>query len=350
MQQDYPTDCDRDRETFFSTIKAGDIFFLILLLFFLSMSMETVIRQSGLCAIYYGQETFQQMIQEAKGDGPSLSRTKLTLWSTGIAYPVLALLFPLIFKLRTGLPISLMGIHRQNLGKTLRLALGGFLTLLPATYLLQAIVVLTLKQTGISNITDHPLAELTGETLTLTEKFLMLTSAVIGGAILEEELFRGILLPWFLSRPNGAALSAGAALVVTLMFQSTSLWKAACLLWQNNMVLVNAQDKAVLSQALLPIVFCLIMGKLIHLAAQSDVWRDYATIVAVGLLFGMIHTFAWPSPVSLTLLGSGLGLVFYKSGNLLGPIAIHSTFNGFAFLLIIFPHLIRQLAGGSLSP
>lgn len=336
MQHDYPTDCTTHRETLFQSVKASDIFLLLLLLYFCSLIMDTVIRQSGLCGLYYGQEAYMEMQIYTQSEGPSLNRTRLTLWSTGIAYPLLALLFPLIFKLRTGCPISLLGIHTKNLPRTIKLAAAGILILLPAAYLLQAFVVWTIQQMGIYQITNHPLADLAGISLERAEKILLFSSAVAGAAILEEELFRGLLLPWFLSRPNGSSLASASALLVTLVFQAKSLWHSAILLWNNNMVLVNPWDRFSLFQAILPVLFCLIMGKLIHLASQMEEWKDYATIVAVGLLFGMIHSFAWPSPVPLTLLGSGMGLVFYKTGNLLGPILIHSIFNGFAFLLILF--------------
>ncbi|MEY4190649.1 MAG: hypothetical protein RIR17_1385, partial [Planctomycetota bacterium] len=105
-QNNYLTDCDNNRESGFQSIYAGDIFFLLLLVFFVFFLMDIGIRASGLGSYYYGHEQFQEMLDKAKMEERSPVRTRLGLWSTGIGYPLMAILFPIFFKLRTGQSIS----------------------------------------------------------------------------------------------------------------------------------------------------------------------------------------------------------------------------------------------------
>lgn len=333
-QNDYLTDCDNNRESCFQSIHAGDIFFLLLLVFFVFFLMDIGIRLSGLGSLYYGQEQFQEMLEKAKSEERSPVRTRLGLWSTGIGYPLMAVFFPIFFKLRTGQRISTLGIHTSGITRAFSLGIKATLILIPSAYLIQGLTVYLLKIAGFPEINDHPLVELGTMRLAPTEWVLFFLSAVIGAAFLEEELFRGLLQPWFLSRVNGATQAAMSAVVVTILFQFKDLQKSCQLLWANNMVLENPSDKAVLLQALQPLLFSIAGAQIIHLLSQKESLKTHATIAGTGLLFGMVHSFAWPSPVPLSLLGYGLGLVSMRTGNLLGPILVHSTFNAVAWFVL----------------
>ena len=335
-QNNYLTDCDNNRESGFQSIYAGDIFFLLLLVFFVFFLMDIGIRASGLGSYYYGHEQFQEMLDKAKMEERSPVRTRLGLWSTGIGYPLMAILFPIFFKLRTAQSVSTLGIHTSRITQSFSLAIKAVFLLIPTAYIVQLLTVKLLQITGFPEINDHPLVELGSMHLAPFEWVLFFLSAVIGAAFLEEQLFRGLLQPWFLSRANGATQAAMASVIVTILFQFKDLQKSCQLLWANNLILENPSDKAVLLQALQPLLFSIAMAQIIHWVSQKESLKSHATIAGTGLLFGMVHSFAWPSPVPLTLLGYGLGLVYMKSGNLLGPILVHSMFNAIAWCVLFY--------------
>jgi membrane protease YdiL (CAAX protease family) len=51
-------------------------------------------------------------------------------------------------------------------------------------------------------------------------------------------------------------------------------------------------------------------------------------IYATALLFGIMHSPVWPSPIPLFVLGLGLGWLAYRTQNLVAPIVLHGLFNG----------------------
>jgi membrane protease YdiL (CAAX protease family) len=60
-----------------------------------------------------------------------------------------------------------------------------------------------------------------------------------------------------------------------------------------------------------------------------------AALYGTSLLFGIMHGFAWPSPVPLFVLALGLGWLMHRTQSLVGPIVLHSLFNGFACIQLL---------------
>ena len=95
----------------------------------------------------------------------------------------------------------------------------------------------------------------------------------------------------------------------------------------------NSQLQIHITKALGPLLFSLLVSIVIIIINKKN--RLNAAIGATALLFGMIHAFAWPSPVGLTLLGIGLGMAYAKTGNIITPIFIHMGFNCLAFGMLL---------------
>ncbi len=57
-------------------------------------------------------------------------------------------------------------------------------------------------------------------------------------------------------------------------------------------------------------------------------------VFAAALLFGAVHSFAWPTPIALFVLGLGLGYLTFRTQNLVAAILLHSLFNGVSFVLL----------------
>ena len=53
-----------------------------------------------------------------------------------------------------------------------------------------------------------------------------------------------------------------------------------------------------------------------------------AAIFGTSLLFACIHTAVWPTPIPLFVLALGLGVLAQRTRSLIGPIVLHSLFNG----------------------
>ena len=95
----------------------------------------------------------------------------------------------------------------------------------------------------------------------------------------------------------------------------------------------DSQLQIHITKALGPLLFSLLVSIVIIIINKKN--RINSAIGATALLFGMIHAFAWPSPVGLTLLGMGLGMAYAKTGNIITPIFIHMGFNCLAFGMLL---------------
>jgi membrane protease YdiL (CAAX protease family) len=64
-------------------------------------------------------------------------------------------------------------------------------------------------------------------------------------------------------------------------------------------------------------------------------WSPHVAVFATALLFAAVHSFAWPTPVALFVLGLGLGYLALRTHSLVAPIVLHSLFNGVSYVLLL---------------
>jgi hypothetical protein len=64
-----------------------------------------------------------------------------------------------------------------------------------------------------------------------------------------------------------------------------------------------------------------------------------SALFGTSLLFACIHTPVWPTPIPLFVLALGLGVLAQRTGSLVGPIVMHSLFNGFSCVLLLLERI-----------
>jgi membrane protease YdiL (CAAX protease family) len=161
----------------------------------------------------------------------------------------------------------------------------------------------------------HPLEQIFRGDALPVEWILLVVQAVVLAPLLEELLFRGLLLPWLAKGPARSAFAWLGALILAL---------AAFV----------GQERA---EALSEVSFVLGVGLVGAVATKGETgpeWR-WRGILGSSLLFAMFHAGAWPSPVPLFFLALGLGWLAQRTGSLVGPIVLHALFNMVSTLMLL---------------
>jgi membrane protease YdiL (CAAX protease family) len=165
---------------------------------------------------------------------------------------------------------------------------------------------------------EHPLLQLGTRHPSILEMAVILEAAVIAAPVLEEFLFRGLLLPWTAAKPWAPLFLYATAMMFAILF--------------------GQQLEA--PARLEPPIFVLAMGILMLIwpsLVRSIIPnpRTARAIFATALVFAIAHTPVWPYPVALFFMGLALGYLFWRTQSLLGPILFHSFFNAIACLVLL---------------
>ncbi len=67
--------------------------------------------------------------------------------------------------------------------------------------------------------------------------------------------------------------------------------------------------------------------------------RRLAANVVVSLIFAAMHGPVWPSPVPIFFLSMGIGTLYQRTGSVIAPIALHATFNSVSTMLLYLTSL-----------
>jgi membrane protease YdiL (CAAX protease family) len=198
----------------------------------------------------------------------------------------------------------------------------------------------------------HPLTAL-GELAGNLEWALFVLQTVIIAPVLEEWLFRGVILPWLAQkRPVSATspyqvmpsqrplLILVAAVCVGTAFTLGTDW----LQRPAEVRRVFATDTAGTLAYLIPTAFFLALipidyvlrrlhGLRHHLRIRSP--QHVRAIWASAALFAAMHAHVWPSPVPLVVLAVGLGYLYLRTRSLVGVIVVHGMFNAVSALYLL---------------
>jgi membrane protease YdiL (CAAX protease family) len=158
---------------------------------------------------------------------------------------------------------------------------------------------------------EHPLVKLASQPV--VEQVLFVFQACVAAPVVEELVFRGILLPWLLASSGRSA----ATLVVAALVSASSVSDG-------------------FSPTRGPVVFGVAMLLALPLT-QRDTERARTTsaVFASSCLFAAVHATVWPSPIPLLLLGVGLGLLAIRTRSILVPVLVHGLFNAVSAVYVL---------------
>ena len=190
---------------------------------------------------------------------------------------------------------------------------------------------------------SHPLEKAMGEDRSPGMVSLLVLAGVVLAPMAEELIFRGILLGWLTRialKPNRPdAMESEVAdpvptlaeerphLVETIEIESLDDDPSPIPPETVEQVVLNPYTAPAASIALPasePTEAPLVARPLPLLAGN----------VIVSLIFASLHAAVWPTPIPIFFLSLGLGFLYQRTGSLIGPIALHMTFNGVSTTLM----------------
>ncbi|HEV8061032.1 MAG TPA: CPBP family intramembrane glutamic endopeptidase [Gemmataceae bacterium] len=171
----------------------------------------------------------------------------------------------------------------------------------------------------------HAIAKIALENPSRFEWFLLISSAVVVAPVVEEFLFRGLLLRWLIAKPSGALATYGISLALAAMAITNRLDRA--------------MDWLGVLNAAAPLLFVL----LVICAAEALAWlkRDaracirWRAILTSSLLFAIAHANVWPSPIALFVLAICLAWMACRTQSIIPCIVAHALFNSVACVELV---------------
>lgn len=160
---------------------------------------------------------------------------------------------------------------------------------------------------------EHPLVSFDCSTPLGVSLFFL--SACVAAPFLEESAFRGILMPWARQR-RAVSLLLFALAVMMLLY-------------------VKGYDHTGLLLFLVDLVCAMALAYF-----GREVWKRWpdrtaSSIMATSALFGALHASVWPTPIPLTVLGIGLGVLTARCGSVRPAIVAHGLFNAVSVVEVL---------------
>ncbi len=257
------------------------------------------------------------------GDNDTEIEKRLGLWVNTFASPFQVLTFPLIFAAFSGTRPHQLGLTTHRLGRNVLAGLASLAVLMPLVFGVKALVDWLYGQGGEKGIEQHALETIAQQHLYPSEWLLLFYTAMVAAPLREELIFRGVLQPWLAERRWGGHAAMLGALVLSLWYRGERLLAA----WPEGFSSV--------AEAAAPVLFVLALVPI-----YLPVWWFSRTnlapaIFGTSLLFACIHS-VWPTPIPLFVLALGLGMLAQRTRSLVGPIVLHSLFNSFSCVQLLF--------------
>jgi membrane protease YdiL (CAAX protease family) len=274
---------------------------------------------SGLGESLYGRD----VMTAARAGGDKLAQARVGLLALALAFPLQVLATVSLLCRRSGTRPYQLGLTTWRAGRNALLGVLGAVILTPPVLALNLLVTeLVSLLSGGKGISEHAFSQLANDSaLSGGEVALIVLLAMVAAPVLEELLFRGMLLFWLVRNKWGTLL------VMALAFLVVAVPVVEELLFHG--MLPNRSW-----QAFGPPLFVLALVPGFVWVYQRDRSRFGPALYSSSLLFAAWHS-AWPSPVALFVLALGLGWLAYRTQSLVGPMVLHSLFNAVACVQIL---------------
>ncbi len=254
-----------------------------------------------------------------KGERPALTPVQMMTLSALQNVTLLAAI-PLILAATSGAGPRDFGLRGPGLGRKCLQGMIAYPVIAPVVFTVMGLSILIFGQN------PHPL-----QTAILLDKTgemapLLVTAGVFLAPLAEELIFRGILLGWLtkvalgVRKPEpdetfgfGEILPAADPLAFDVPETRTELVGPESPGLDANPFFADHSSPAKAAPAWIP------------LAAANGV---------VSLLFAALHASVWPTPIPIFFLSLALGLLYQRTGSIVGPVALHMLFNGASTLLM----------------
>lgn len=309
--------------------------FLVLLMVVPPVMFEAL-TQAGFFQSVYGPDSMRpappaEVVTAAAG-GPAVvaveeqaAQMKVVriLWAALLGLPLQLGLAVLAWK--TAYPKWQPPGQLRQIPTRLWLAVLAWLVLTPLVHTVHVVVNVLFLQIGWTP-QEHDLTRVSGRPV--LDQALFVVEAAAAAPLVEELLFRGILLPWLV---GGAALGGNRPawrVRVWLVLGAAVCWSAASV-WNPNGGIGQ------LSRGPLLFTAGLAAGWGVLSLGLRRKQRTAGAIYASAALFAAIHSTVWPTPIPLFVLGLGLGWLAVRTRGFLVPAVVHGLFNAVSVLLVL---------------
>jgi membrane protease YdiL (CAAX protease family) len=288
----------------------------------------------GFFSWLYGWE--EAVVGKAMDDN---AKAEINLWLMVWIFPLNLATVILMLRFASGTQAENMGLSVQRPRENLALASFIWLAVTPIVIGVGFLVSLGHYELTGTKPEPHLLQRLAEQSPTPMNAVLIGISALVIAPIWEELMFRGVLQPWLTQREWGGHLGMGLAALIGIIDAISALKELSVPTIRMIVVTVS------------PFVFVLLMiPGYLYADRLLKKWIPGREVVqgifATALLFGMVHSSNWPTPIPLFVLGLALGYLSYRTQTLLAPILLHSLFNLVACLTLVFPHVFPDWPNG----
>jgi membrane protease YdiL (CAAX protease family) len=273
-----------------------------------------LVTETKLGSWLYGPDAMNRL--HAKDRQPDdLIRERVGLSAALVAFPFQLLTAPLLLRFLSGTRPYHFGLTTFRLRDNVVLGLLGWMALTPPVLTLNWAVTTGFQWLAPNQVKVHGFARLSkSQSLTGIELGMIIFLATVAAPVVEEMLFRGVVQSWLDQHERGSHIVMGMVFILALPMQ-TEKWEQ-----------LLAGDWL----GMAPVLFVVLM-----VPEYLWVWSRQRSpggtaIYATSMLFAIFHAGVWPSPIPLFVLALGLGWLARRTGSLIGPMVLHSLFNGVA--------------------
>jgi membrane protease YdiL (CAAX protease family) len=341
-----PTESEWSRELPLAARLLLTAVFLFVIVSIWAVIAHLVLEASGFFGWLYGpQLTVLALAPGASGPEVESLRARMGLWTTAAAFPFWVASVAAFFRWVRLVSPADIGLTLHGAARYVLYGVGAAVVLAPLVLALNFGAEWLFKERLHWPAHDHPLVAAGRHGLSGVEWLLLAFAVMVAAPIAEELVFRGALQRLFLDRPWGPHVAMAAALLVAFARQPRPAEAPATAL---DILAANAPALfvAALAPVYLVVWLCGRPGPPADPAAP-----DYPDVEPTGtsparpnaapavfgtaLFFAAVHSFAWPTPIALFVLGLGLGCLAARTRSLVAPIFLHSLFNGVSLALLM---------------